>query len=104
MSAKYAHPIDTRFTSCSGHGAGDSTSRADDAKRAGHPLAASSEALVANMLVLASRIEPDPMAVSHWYRETSIAALDHLTARALVAQGRAGEVLAFLRAILEQGD
>jgi len=50
----------------------------------------------------AARVEPDPFAVMAWYRATPIVELDGLTPRSLVARGRGGEVLAFLREIAER--
>jgi len=47
----------------------------------------------------AARIEPDPAEVMAWYCATPIAELDGSTAKALVASGRADEVLVFLREI-----
>jgi hypothetical protein len=47
----------------------------------------------------AARIEPDPAEVMVWYCDTPIAELDGSSAKALVASGRADEVLAFLREI-----
>jgi hypothetical protein len=105
MRAKDARPLANRFMSRSACGAGYNPGLADPAAREGHPFASFSDAwVVRNVLAMAGRIEPDPVLVGHWYRETSIAALDELTAQALVAQGRAGEVLRFLRAILDQDD
>jgi hypothetical protein len=47
----------------------------------------------------AARIEPDPAKMMAWYCDTPIAELDGSTAKALLASGRADEVLAFLREI-----
>jgi hypothetical protein len=105
MRAKDARSLGNRFISRSACGAGDNPEQAVPAARAAHPFASSGDAwVVRNVLAMAGRIEPDPVVVRHWYRETSIAVLDELTAQALVAQGRAGEVLRFLRAILDQDD
>lgn len=59
---------------------------------------------VSNLFAIAGMIEPDPEAVRDWYADTSIASLNGLTAETLVAQGRAGEVLGFLLAALDQDD
>ncbi|SEN10542.1 hypothetical protein SAMN02800694_2787 [Luteibacter sp. UNCMF331Sha3.1] len=45
---------------------------------------------------LAGRIEPDPRRVDAWWREETIAALDHLTAAELCARGRVVDLQAFL--------
>ena len=58
---------------------------------------------VANLFVIAGMIEPDPEAVRDWYHATSIEVLDGLTAEELVGQGRAGDVLGFLLAMLDHG-
>lgn len=72
---------------------------------AAHPTCSSRDELtVANLFAIAQVIEPDPEAVRHWYSGTSITSLDGLSAETLVAQGRAGEVLGFLLAALDQDD
>lgn len=53
------------------------------------------------VLASAARIETDPHALLTWYSRTPISELDGLTAQALVASGRAAEVVAFLREIIE---
>ena len=57
---------------------------------------------VMTVLHATAAIESDAGQVMRWYCETPIAELNHLTARELVATGRVGEVLDFLRRI--EGD
>jgi hypothetical protein len=48
---------------------------------------------------IAQEIEPNPNAMLSWYQHTQIDELDSLTAEQLVHEGRAAEVIRFLRAI-----
>jgi hypothetical protein len=53
------------------------------------------------VLQMAAALEPDPVEAMTWYRSVPIAVLDGLTAAALVRQGRAHALLAFLCAAIE---
>ena len=53
------------------------------------------------VLDAAQPLAPEPGEAMAWYREAPIAELDHLTAAELVASGRAGAVLAFLRSVID---
>jgi len=61
--------------------------------------AAPSKAHAWQVLREASRIEPDEAARIAWYRDEPIAVLDRYTAETLVAMGRYGDVLEFLRKV-----
>jgi len=54
---------------------------------------------VLSVLRIAQEIEPNPNAMLSWYQHTQIDELDSLTAEQLVHDGRAAEVIRFLRAI-----
>lgn len=51
------------------------------------------------VLRVAAEIESDPADVLHWYRQTHIAELGHLTAAELVSLGRSSTVIDFLSAV-----
>lgn len=53
------------------------------------------------VLQMAAALEPDPVQAMTWYHSVPIAPLGGLTAAALVTQGRAGSVFAFLYAAIE---
>ncbi|MEO7050039.1 MAG: hypothetical protein ABI128_00085 [Rhodanobacter sp.] len=53
------------------------------------------------VLRVAAQIEPEPAEAMRWYRTIRIEHLGNLTAKKLVAAGRAEEVIHFLRAILD---
>jgi hypothetical protein len=54
---------------------------------------------VMTVLRVARQIEPNPSAMIFWYQHVKIAELDSLTAEELVHDGRAGEVVRFLRSV-----
>lgn len=54
---------------------------------------------VLTVLRIAQEIEPNPNATLSWYQHTQIDELDSLTAEQLVHDGRAAEVIRFLRAV-----
>jgi hypothetical protein len=54
---------------------------------------------VLTVLRVARQIEPNPSAMIFWYRHVKIAELDSLTAEELVHDGRAGDVVRFLRSV-----
>jgi hypothetical protein len=51
------------------------------------------------VLRIARQIEPNPQALLSWYQHVRITELDALTAEQLVHDGRAGDVVRFLRAV-----
>lgn len=51
------------------------------------------------VLRVAAEIEPDPVNVMRWYRQTRIAELGYLTAAELVSLGRTEAVIDFLSSI-----
>jgi hypothetical protein len=51
------------------------------------------------VLRIAQEIEPNPNEMLFWYQNTKINELDSLTAEQLVHDGRAAEVIEFLRSI-----
>ncbi|RUL65812.1 hypothetical protein EKH79_03620 [Dyella dinghuensis] len=54
---------------------------------------------VLSVLRTAQEIEPNPNAVIFWYQHVKIRELDSMTAEQLVLEGRATDVVRFLRAI-----
>jgi hypothetical protein len=54
---------------------------------------------VLSVLRTAQEIEPNPNAVIFWYQHVKIRELDSMTAEQLVLEGRASDVVRFLRGI-----
>jgi hypothetical protein len=54
---------------------------------------------VFGVLRIAQEIEPNPNVMLSWYQHTKIDELDSLTAEQLVHEGRAADVIRFLRSI-----